>query len=80
MALIALIRRKNKDEIPSLIERIKIGDEFCFVVNQKKLDWHIARFDGRANALDYRGEIESAGGIVPPIIKEKTTGKECEHV
>ena len=78
MALIALIRR-NKQEIPSLIERIKAGDEFCFVVNQFKLAWHVARFDGRANALDYRGEIESAGGTVPLLIKLKKKEIEGEH-
>ena len=70
MALVALIKRGGTN-VPALIDRIKKGDEFCFVGDQKMLAWHVARVNGRANALDYRGEIELAGGIVPSIIPRK---------
>jgi hypothetical protein len=70
MALIALIRR-NGDAVPALIERIKKNDEFCFVVNQQPLEWHIALRDGKANALDHRGEILRAGGRIPCIVPDR---------
>ena len=64
MAVVALIK-KNGREVPHLVERIKKGDQFCFVVNQKKLGWHIARVDGRDNLFDYRAEILANGGRLP---------------
>jgi hypothetical protein len=85
MAIVALIR-KNEAEVPSVIARIQKGDEFCFVVNQRKLSWHIARFDGRMNALDYKGEIETAGGSIASIVRIlrdeifKKHHEECESV
>lgn len=64
MAVVALIK-KNGREVPHLVERIKRGDHFCFVVNQKKLAWHIAREEGRDNLFDYRAEILANGGRLP---------------
>lgn len=64
MAVVALIK-KNGREVPHLVERIRRGDHFCFVVNQKKLGWHIARVEGRDNLLDYRAEILANGGRLP---------------
>lgn len=71
MAVVAIIKRGEKN-IPALVERINKGDEFCFVVNQRTLPWHIAPASGRENLKRFEPEILAAGGnpSVAPLRKE----------
>lgn len=71
MAVVAIIKRGEKN-VPALVERINKGEEFCFVVNQRSLPWHIAPTNGRENLKHYEPEIRAAGGniTVAPLRKE----------
>ncbi|WP_236987233.1 hypothetical protein [Marinagarivorans cellulosilyticus] len=61
MAVVAIIKR-GENNVPALVERINKGEEFCFVVNQKVLPWHIAPATGRENLKYFEPEIRAAGG------------------
>ena len=71
MAVVAIIKR-GENNVPALVERINKGEEFCFVVNQKALPWHIAPAMERENLAHFEPEIRAAGGdpCAAPLRKE----------